>query len=111
MSARHTIRIALQVAAVMLLGLSGAAASETEEDLRKARQAELDRACEAARQVALAPRRQEIYEECINRFGKEEDACRREASGYNGNRIGAAPLFYDLPECVEAFEYQKADDQ
>jgi hypothetical protein len=95
----------------MLLGLSGAAASETEEDLRQARQAELDRACEAARQIALAPRRQEIYEECINRFGKEEDVCRNEANGYNGNRIGGSPLFYDLPECEEAYAYRKAEDQ
>ena len=104
------MREALLTAAVMLLGLSGAAASaaETEEDLRQARQAELDRACETARQVALAPRRQEIYEECINRSGKEADACRSEANAYNGNRIGATPLFYDLPECVEAFEYRKS---
>jgi hypothetical protein len=108
MSVRHTMREALLTAAVVLLGLSGAAASETEVNLRQARQAELDRACEAARQVALAPRRQEIYEECINRFDKEADACRSEANAYNGNRIGATPLFYDLPECVEAFEYRKS---
>lgn len=105
------MRSALLTAAVMLLGLSGAAVSETEEDLRQARQAELDRACEAARQVALAPRRQEIYEECINRFGKEEDVCRSEANSYNGHRIGGSPLFYDLPECEEAYEYRKAEDQ
>jgi hypothetical protein len=105
------MRRELLAATVMLIGLSSAAASETEQTLRQARQAELDRACEAARQLALAPRRREIYEECINRFGKEEDACRNEASGYNGNRVGATPLFYDLPECVEAFEYRKAEDQ
>jgi hypothetical protein len=105
------MRRELLVAAMLLLGLSGAAASETEENLRQARQAELDRACEAVRQVALAPRRQDIYEECINRSGKEADACRSEANAYNGNRIGATPLFYDLPECVEAFEYRKTEDQ
>jgi len=86
----------LFAAAVMLLGLSSTADAETQEDLQQARQVELDRACEAVRQVALAPRRQEIYEECIDRFGKEEAVRRNEANGYNGNRIGGTPLFYDL---------------
>ena len=95
-------------AGVMMLGLN-AVASQTDEDLGRARQAELDRMCEAARQVALAPRRQEIYEECINRFGREEAVCRDEADGYNGNRIGAASLFYDLPECEEAFDYRRSE--
>jgi hypothetical protein len=98
------------VAAVMLFGLNCAAAPQTDEDLRKSRQAELDRACEAARQVALAPRRQEIYEECINRSDKDEDVCRRDANGYNGNRIGGTPLYYDLPECEEAFDYRRTKD-
>jgi hypothetical protein len=104
------MRRELLIAAAALLSLSSAAASETDEALRQARQAELDRACEAARQVALAPRRQEIYEECINRPGKEEDVCRKDANGYNGNRIGGTPLFYDLPECEEAFEYRRTKD-
>ena len=99
----------LLAAIVMILCLSSAAA-QTDEDLRQARQAELDHACEAARQVALAPRRQEIYEECINRFGKEETVCRNDANGYNGNRIGGTPLFYDLPECEEAFAYRRTKD-
>ena len=100
----------LLVAIVMIPGLGGAVAAQTDEDLRQARQAELDRACEAARQVALAPRRQEIYVECINRFGKEETVCRNDANGYNGNRIGGTPLYYDLPECEEAFAYRRIKD-
>jgi hypothetical protein len=100
----------LLVTTVMLFGLSIAAASQTDEDLRRSRLAELDRACEAARQVALAPRRQEIYEECINRSDKDEDVCRRDANGYNGNRIGGTPLYYDLPECEEAFDYRRTKD-
>ena len=100
----------LLVTTVMLFGLSIAAASQTDEDLRRSRQAELDRACEAARQVALAPRRQEIYEECINRSDKDEGVCRRDANGYNGNRIGGTPLYYDLPECEEAFDYRRTKD-
>jgi len=104
------MRKELLVATVMLLGMGSAAASQTDEDLRRSRQAELDRACEAARQVALAPRRQEIYEECINRPDKEEDVCRRDANGYNGNRIGGTPMYYDLPECEEAFDYRRTQD-
>ncbi|MGE5815586.1 MAG: hypothetical protein ACM36C_13950 [Acidobacteriota bacterium] len=104
------MRCELLAVVALLPGLTGAAAAETVKE-RQARQAELDQKCEAARQVALAPRRQEIYAECIDRFGKEEDVCRKDANAYNGTRIGASPLFYDLPECVEAFEYRKAKDQ
>ncbi len=71
------------------------------------KQAELDAACEAARQAALAPRKAEIYQECIDKFKKSVEVCEQEANGYNGNRVGKTPLFYDLPECEAAFEYQK----
>jgi len=76
-------------------------------DDRQNQQAELDAACEAARQTALAPRKAEIYQECIDKFKKSVEVCEEEASGYNGNRAGRTPLFYDLPECEAAFEYQK----
>lgn len=77
-------------------------------DDRAAEQARLDARCEQARQVALGPRRLEIYEECLNKFGKDVPTCRAEADGFNGNQVGRTPLYYDLPECVEAFEFQKA---
>jgi hypothetical protein len=104
------MRTEVLIVTAMFLGLSGAAVADTAQE-RQARQAELDRQCEAARQVALAPKRQEIYNECINHFGKEEAVCRNEANAYNGYRIGGAPLYYDLPECVEAFEFSKAKDR
>jgi hypothetical protein len=75
-----------------------AAASQPDEDLRQAKRTELDRACGAARQVALASGRQAIYEACINLPDKEEDECRRDANSDNGNRLGGTPLFYDLSE-------------
>ena len=74
---------------------------------RQTKQAELDAACEAARQTALAPKKAEIYQECIDKFKKSVEVCEQEAAGYNGNRVGRTPLFYDLPECEPAFEYQK----
>jgi len=69
-------------------------------------QAELDRKCEDARQIALAPLKHEIFEECLEK-GKEESVCKSESGEYNGARAGRGPMFYDLPECEEAFNYKK----
>jgi len=80
----------------------------TAED-RQNKQAELDAACEAARQTALAPRKLDIYQECIDKFKKSIEVCEQEADGYNGNRVGRSLLFYDLPECETAFEHRKND--
>jgi len=79
---------------------------ENADDRRK-RQAMLDYACEDARQYALAPRKVEIYRECIIKFKKPELFCERQADEYDGTRIHGAPLFYDLPECQAAFEYRR----
>jgi hypothetical protein len=73
----------------------------------KDEQIELDKACEAARQVALEPRKKEIYQECLHKFKKEDDVCKNEAKVYNGNRINGAPLFYELPACEKAFAFRK----
>ena len=93
-----------------LLGvtLAGLAGDLSPQD-RAAKQAELDRLCEAAREEKLAPIRAEIYDECINRQGKQPDYCRRYADGYNGARAGAAPRFYELPECVAAFDFRNSN--
>ena len=69
-------------------------------------QAEHDRSCEYARAKALAPLKKAVYKECLEK-GKEESVCKSEADDYNGNRVGRGPMFYDLPECVEAFNYKK----
>lgn len=69
-------------------------------------QAELDRKCEDARQIALAPLKQKVFEECLEK-GREESVCKSEADEYNGARAGRGPMFYDLPECDEAFNYKK----
>ena len=74
---------------------------------RSAKQAELDGICEAARKKALAPMKRDIFQECLTN-GKEEEVCQAEADGFNGARVGRGPLFYDLPECEAAFEYQKS---
>jgi hypothetical protein len=71
------------------------------------KQAKLDQACEDARQKALKPRKKEIYQECREKFKKSEKVCKHEADTYNGNRIGGAPMFYELPACVNAFNNRK----
>jgi len=74
---------------------------------KKTEQAKLDKACESARQEALAPIKKEIYQECITKFKKDKSVCQRQADAYNGNRINGAPMFYELPACVKAFEFRK----
>jgi hypothetical protein len=74
---------------------------------KDAKQTELDNACEAQRQIKIAPLREKSINECVEAEGKERDYCERYYQDY-GNRSGDRPaLFYDLPECVAAFEYQK----
>ena len=95
---------------LFILSLSNVTADEKERDLK---QKELDMACETARKIHLAPLRQEYIEECIkkqkkDRSDKNQSDCERFYSDY-GNKTGnKAALFYDLPECVEAFDYQKS---
>ena len=78
---------------------------------KKDTQAELDKACEAARQIKLEPRRKEIYKECREKFKKEKSVCKKEAKAYNGNRINGAPMFYEIPACVKAFNYRKKQNK
>lgn len=88
-----------------ILSLSNVTADEKERD---SKQKELDTACETAREIKLAPLRQQYVEECIEKQKKDRSDCELFYSDY-GNRTGNKPaLYYDLPECVEAFDYQKS---
>lgn len=97
--------IMLTVWVVFCTSASGA------EGERAARQAELDRRCEAARDRALDPVRAGIYQECVEDQRKDPGYCRRYADGYNGERVRGAPRFYELPECVEAFEFKRSQQR
>lgn len=94
---------------VLSLALSySVAAGETEEQ-RKARQAELDAACERARQEKLAEVRARYTEECVAKGQRPDRAsCERFYADYGESSAQGAPLFYDLPECVAAFEYRRS---
>jgi len=96
------------LAIVLVLLLASPALADTARD---AKQAELDAACEAARQTKLAPIREKYVEECVaNKEQPSRQECERFYADY-GERTGRkAPLFYDLPECVTAFNFQQGID-
>jgi len=81
------------------------------DEARDAKQAKLDAACEAARQEKLAPLRQKYINECVaNKELPSREECERFYADY-GERTGRkAPLFYDLPECVAAFNFQQGNE-
>lgn len=82
------------------------AAAETE---REATQAALDAECEAAREQVLAPQRAKYVAECVEKKQKEDlEACERFYRDY-GERSGHVPaMYYQLPECVAAYDYRES---
>jgi hypothetical protein len=97
MSKNHTFKYGIAIAITLLLSLPLQA---TDHD-----QARLDAACETAREQKLAPLRAGFIDECVEKEQRpDRAACERFYADY-GNQSGSrAPLFYDLPECVKAFE-------
>ena len=79
---------------------------------RDQEQARLDAVCEQAREKKLAPMRAQFVEECVkNRELADRKACETFYADFGAQSGRRAPLFYDLPECVEAFEYQNGQRQ
>ena len=79
---------------------------------RDHKQATLDAACEQAREAKLAPLRERFVEECVqNEEQPDRESCEAFYADYGAQSGNRAPLFYDLPECVEAFEYQNSQRQ
>jgi len=75
----------------------------------RATQAELDAACEIARQENIAIGQAKEVERCV----KEKEASDREACEelhkYYGEATGNRPaLFYDLPECKAAHKFRSS---
>ena len=78
-------------------------------DEQGAKQAELDAACEAARQMKLVQVRAELVEECVEKeLRPDRAACERFYVDYGESSANRAPLFYDLPDCEEAHEYRRS---
>lgn len=97
----------LALPALVVVLLAGASAFAGQDGYAE-RQAELDRRCEEARAVKLAPIRADLYKECVANKQGDEAYCRRSADAYNGNRARGAPRFYELPECEAAFAFRKS---
>ena len=88
---------------------SGAAHADPLGKERDAKQAELDAACEEARQKKLVLERAKYIEECVEtKMLEDREACERFYADYGESSAGRAPLYYDLPECEEAHEYRNS---
>ena len=97
------LQVFLSIVFIALL-INPALAKESRED----KQARLDAACEIARQQKIAPMRKQVIEECVaNKEMPNRQECERFYADY-GERTGhKAALFYDLPECVTAFNHNQ----
>lgn len=89
----------------LTLCLTGSAFADRD---RAQKQAELDKACEAAREQKLAPERQQHIDDCVQQKTKNQAECEGFYADYGARSGNRAPLFYDLPECEEAFAYKKS---
>jgi hypothetical protein len=76
---------------------------------RESKQAQLDAACESAREHKLAPERAKYVEECVrDKFKDSREACERFYRDYGSETADRLALYYDLPECVQAFEFRQS---
>ena len=95
----------LTLIVLSLILTSSALATQSRED----KQAELDATCEVERQKKLTPMRQQFVEDCVtNKEKSDRDHCERFYADYGSRMGGRAPLFYDLPECVSAFDFHRS---
>lgn len=84
-----------------------AAQADTSAEEREARQAELDTACEVAREKALVSAKTKSIAECVEKKQRPDRAsCERFYADYGQRSPNQAPLFYDLPECEAAHEHR-----
>lgn len=93
--------------ACAVLATASAAFAQSEAELRHLD--ELDRRCEAARAAKLAPIRAELIDKCVRIDKRPRESCENEFAHHGDTKRTArgkavAGLFYDLPECVAAFE-------
>lgn len=86
---------------------SAAVLADKLEEERAAKQAELDAACEAARQPKLVLVRAKYVDECVEtEMLDDRESCERFYADYGEGSANQAPLFYDLPACEIAHDYR-----
>ena len=100
------MKIQATIVLVLLPFLTGGAIADQEQ--RRLRQQQLDAACEMAREQKLAPLRQQLIEQCVWQRQGDLAWCEWYFRDYGAQAGRRAPLFYDLPECIEAFEYRRS---
>ena len=100
------MKIHKNIITALLVALLPITAAQAED--RAVKQKQLDQACEAARERKLAPEKAQYIEECVAKQRRDRAYCERFYSDYGARSGNRAPLYYDLPECVEAFEYGKS---
>jgi hypothetical protein len=101
------------IAILMMVLVSCLIATDAMADRKRdKKQAELDAACEQAREKKLAPMREQFVDECVkNKEQPDRKSCEFFYSDFGAQSGNRAPLFYDLPECVEAFDFQNSQRQ
>lgn len=79
---------------------------------------ELRQRCEAAREVKLAPLREQAIEECVSRPRSTQTRAQCQEFyrdfGQGGGTVGGGfrtPMFIDVPECQEYFAEQDRQNQ
>ncbi|RJG47453.1 hypothetical protein [Motilimonas pumila] len=75
---------------------------------RAQKQQTLDLACQRARENKIAPLRQAEIDDCVERRRRDPEYCQRYHRDFGEKSGQQAALFYDLPECITAFKYQKS---
>lgn len=77
---------------------------------RDATQIALDEQCQLAREKILSVERAQLVEECVQgRSRRTREECERFYADHgNATAGGRAPLYMDLPACVEAHEFRQS---
>jgi hypothetical protein len=93
------------ISVLVLISVMDASASSSRR-AAEAEQAQLDKACEDAREKILSVERAQYVEECVaKKFPRDDRAgCERFYADHGAAAGGRAPLHMDLPECVAAHE-------
>lgn len=108
----------LNATVLMVLASIFATSALAREEYSRERQEELDEICEMEREKLKAPLRREAIEECVERNKRNRDAgdhdrayCERYFESYGDGGPASKAMFYDLPQCVEAFDYRRSKNQ
>lgn len=77
-----------------------------------ARQRTLDEQCQIAREKILSIERAQYVEECVQgRSRRTREECERFYADHGAATATRGPLYLDLPECVEAYEFRRNLDR